>query len=184
MPRGPGYIYYVLEVLKPQRPDLFREELHVTPATFDKLVTEIKNDPVFANNSQNEQRSVEEQVAITLYRFGHNGNAASQQKVAQWGYAGKGSVGLVTRQVLTALLWPEFMEKAVHMPTETKKDKAKAWVEAHSCKGWWNGWCLVDGTLIPLYDRPYWYGESYFDRKCNYSLNLQVYFNIKSSRLH
>lgn len=78
------------------------------------------------------------------------------------------------RQVMTALLRPEFMAKAVCMPTEEEKEKAKAWVEAHSCKGWWNGWCLVDGTLIPLYDRPYWYGESYFDRKCNYLLNLQV----------
>ena len=174
MPRRPGYIDHVLGVLKLRRPDLFREELRVTPATFDAIVAEIQGDPVFANNSQNEQWPVKEQVAIVLYRFGHNGNAASQQKVARWGNAGKGSVGLMTRRVMTALLQPEFMEKAMRMPTEAEKDKAKAWVEAHSCKGWQNGWCLVDGTLIPLYDRPYWYGESYFDQKCNYSLNLQV----------
>ena len=60
------------------------------------------------------------------------------------------------------------------MLTEDEKEDAKMWVEAHSCKAWRDGWCLVDGTLIPLYDRPHWYGESYFDRKCNYSLNFQV----------
>jgi hypothetical protein len=174
MPRGPGYIYHVLDVLMPQRPDLFREELRVTPQTFQKILSEIIDDPIFSNESRNEQRSVREQLAITLYRFGHSGNAASQQKVARWADAGKGSIGLITRRVMTAILRPQFMTKAVHMPTAIEKADAKAWVAAHSCKAWRNGWCMVDGTLIPLYDRPYWYGESYFDRKCNYSLNLQV----------
>ena len=32
----------------------------------------------------------------------------------------------------------------------------------------------MDGTLVPLSKRPTWFGESYFDRKCNYSLNIQV----------
>jgi hypothetical protein len=47
-------------------------------------------------------------------------------------------------------------------------------VEEHLCKAWQNGWCLVDGTLIPLFAQPYWFGESYFDRKCCYSLNMQA----------
>ena len=36
----------------------------------------------------------------------------------------------------------------------------------------------VDGvlwTLVPFSNHPYWYGESYFDWKCNYSLNIQVF---------
>ncbi|THU94473.1 hypothetical protein K435DRAFT_819994 [Dendrothele bispora CBS 962.96] len=60
------------------------------------------------------------------------------------------------------------------MPTEAEKEEAKTWVEKHSCPEWRDGWCMVDGSLIPLYARPYWYGESYFDRKSNYSLNVQV----------
>lgn len=174
MPQGPGYIYHVLDVLMHQRPDLFHEELHITPQTFQKILSEIIDDPIFSNELHNEQRVVHEQLAITLYHFGHSGNAASQQKVARWVDAGKGSIGLITRRVMTAILRPQFMMKAVHMPTVTEKADAKAWVAAHSCKAWRNGWCMVDGTLIPLYDRPYWYGESYFDWKCNYSLNLQV----------
>ena len=61
------------------------------------------------------------------------------------------------------------------MPTAAEKEEAKTWVEEHSCKAWCGGWCMVDGTQIPLADRPYWFGESYFDRKCNYSLNVQAH---------
>jgi hypothetical protein len=40
----------------------------------------------------------------------------------------------------------------------------------------------VDGMLVPLFERPYWYGESYFDRKSNYSMNVQVcYFEHVSA---
>ena len=69
---------------------------------------------------------------------------------------------------------PDFMKDAVRLPTDEEKEKVKLWVKEHSCKAWHNGWCLVDGTLIPLYAQPYWYGESYFDCKCNYLLNIQV----------
>lgn len=57
----------------------------------------IKDDPVFFNNSNNPQILVEEQVAITLFQFRHNGNAASQESVARWegeGSGGKGSPAL------------------------------------------------------------------------------------------
>jgi hypothetical protein len=80
----------------------------------------------------------------------------------------------MTRRVMTAVLRPEFMKMAVRMPTIPEKEHAKQWVQRHSCKSWRDGWCFVDGTLVPLDERPNWYGESYFDRKCNYSLNIQV----------
>ena len=32
----------------------------------------------------------------------------------------------------------------------------------------------MDGTLVPLADKPGYHGEAYFDRKSNYSLNVQV----------
>lgn len=169
---------HTLDVLKAERPDLFREILRVTPYTFDKLHEKIKNDLIFFNNSNNPQIPVEEQLAITLYRFGHDGNAASQASVGRWAGAGKGSPALHTKRVMTALLRHSFMSEAVRLPTTEEKSKAKDWVEAHSCRAWRHGWIFVDGTLIPLFDRPHWYGESYFDRKCNYSLNVQVCYHL------
>ncbi|TBU54356.1 hypothetical protein BD310DRAFT_828267, partial [Dichomitus squalens] len=170
----PSFLPHVLHVYKHERPDLFRGHLRVNPATFDRLVARLQGDAVFSNDSENAQISVEEQVAITLYRFGHFGNAAGLQKVAEWAGYGKGTVDLVTRRVMTAVLRPDFLAEAICLPTQEEKEKAKAWVEKHSCKAWRNGWCMVDGTLVPLDERPFWYGESYFDRKCNYSLNVQV----------
>jgi hypothetical protein len=81
VPRPPAQMPHTLDMLKVERPDLFREILRVTPYTFDKLHEKIENDPIFFNNSNNPQIPVEEQLAITLYRFGHDRNAASQASV-------------------------------------------------------------------------------------------------------
>ncbi|KAJ7099756.1 hypothetical protein C8R44DRAFT_552807, partial [Mycena epipterygia] len=159
----PAFLRHVLGPLKDTRPDLFCQELRISPFTFDQLVDKLSGDPIFANNSNSGQMPVEDQLAIALFRFGHSGNAAGLQKVANWAGVGKGTITLVTRRVMTAILRPDFMSKAVRMPTE----------QAHLCRAWRNGWCMVDGTLVVLFDRPFWFGESYFDRKCNYSLNIQ-----------
>jgi len=177
-PRAP-FMKHVLEELKDSRPDLFRAELRVSPLAFDHLIEAIKNDPVFIGRSKlSPQAPVKEQLAVALYRFGHNGNAASLQSIANWAGIGKGTVELYTRRVMTAFLQPEFMRGSVHWPDEEEKEAAKQWVQDHSCKAWRNGWCFVDGTLVPLASRPYWYGESYFDRKCRYSLNVQVCLHL------
>ncbi|KAF9039982.1 hypothetical protein BJ165DRAFT_1416426 [Panaeolus papilionaceus] len=169
---------HVLSYFKKHRPDHFRQELRITPKTFDALVKALKKDPAFQNNSQNKQTPVCHQIAIALYRFGHSGNACSLDKVAKWSGYAKGTVVLATKRVMTAILRPEFLHQHVRLPTSEEKEEAKKWIEKHSCSAWRDGWCMVDGTLVPLYERPHWYGESYFDRKSNYSLNFQVFFNL------
>lgn len=173
-PHPPATLPFLLDRTKQLRPDLFRRELRVSPATFDALVRSLADDPVFINNSQNQQMPVEHQVAIILYRFGHDGNAASLDSIATWAGYGKGTILLATRRVMAAILRPNFVHDVISFPTEEEKEAAKCWIEKRSCKAWRDGWCMVDGTLVPLYNRPFWYGQSYFDRKCNYSLNIQV----------
>jgi hypothetical protein len=167
---------HVLNVLKHDRPDLFRQEIRLNPTTFDKLVDELSLDSVFSNNSDSSpQFPVEQQVAIALFRFGHFGNAAGVQMVANWAGVSKGYVFTATQRVMAAVLRASFRNQYVRMPTRREKRNAKRWVARNSCKAWRDGWCFVDGTLIPLAFRPFFYGESYFDRKCNYSLNVQVF---------
>ena len=125
------------------QPDLFRRELRVSPATFDCIVQRLIDDPVFANNSLNEQIPVEEQTAITLYWFGHNGNAASLDSVASWARYAKGTVSLSTCCVMTAILLPDFMKEAVKFPTDEEKQKANKWVAKNSCQAWCHGWWMV-----------------------------------------
>ncbi|KAJ7060743.1 hypothetical protein C8F01DRAFT_987942 [Mycena amicta] len=137
---------HILTKLKEGRRDHFRAALRITPRTFDALVKELEDNPVFQNNGNSAQMSVDLQLAVALYRFGHDGNAASLQSIANWAGVGKGTVHLITRRILTAVLRPRFMSNAVRLPTAEDKEEAKNWVEAHSCRGWRNGWCFVDGT--------------------------------------
>ena len=115
--------------------------------------------------SNNPQTPVEEQLAITLYQFSYDGNVVSLQSVANWVGGGKGMVGLVTQWVMAAILRTEFMDEAVCFPTAEEKEAEKKWVHQHSCKGWHDGWCFMDGTLVPLSERPHWFSKSYFDQK-------------------
>ena len=59
-------------------------------------------------------------------------------------------------------------------PNEAIKEWAKELVEAHTCYEWRDGWCMVDGTLVPLFCRPGFFGRTWFDWRSNYLLNVQV----------
>jgi hypothetical protein len=151
----------------------FRRNLRVTPDTFDALLEHIENHEVFTGgNGAAEQTPVEHQLAIALFRFGHFGNASSVESIAQWAGTSAGTVVNATRRVMIAFL--SLHDQAIRWPTDAEKEEAKRWVEEQSCAAWRDGWLLVDGTLVPLADKLGHHGEAYFDRKSNYSLNVQV----------
>lgn len=95
-------------------------------------------------------------------------------KVALQFGVGYGTVRLATNRVLAAACSESFRKSALQWTSDEDKAVAKAWIEANSCPAWRDGWCMVDGTLIPLFRRPAFFGNVWFDRKSNYSLNLQV----------
>ena len=79
----------------------------------------------------------------------------------------------VTSRVKVAILSEH--DKIIRWASMEEKEEAKTWVGRVSrCQAWRNGYCLVDGTLIPLFEKPGFFGEAYFDRKSNYSLNVQL----------
>ncbi|KAF8980234.1 hypothetical protein BDQ17DRAFT_1439032 [Cyathus striatus] len=65
---------------------------HIIHALEEFLVMILQDHAIFQNNSSCEQMPVEQQVAITLYRFHHYGNAASAMKVALWAGVSYGTV--------------------------------------------------------------------------------------------
>ena len=83
-----------------------------------------------------------------------------------------GMVVKATRHVIVAFL--SLHDKVIRWLSVAEKEAAKEWVEVASCVAWRDGWLLVDGTLVPLADKPAFHGEAYFDCKSNYSLNIQV----------
>jgi hypothetical protein len=134
----------------------------------------LTEDTIFHNNSNNPQMPVDRQLAIALFRFGHYGNAASTWKVALQFGVGFGTAALVTSRVIKACCSVQFRTSALQWPDAARKEAAKDWVEENSCPAWRDGWLMVDGTLVPLARRPGFFGNVFFDRKCNYSMNVQV----------
>lgn len=143
------------------------------PAEFDELVRQLKNHPVFSNNSATgqEQLPVEIQLLITLRRFGSREKVHTQ---AMWAGVGYGTVDLCTRRVITAIHASSLREMHIRWPVGLEKEEAKLWAETQACPAWRDGWCMVDRTLVPLYSKPHYYGDLWFDRKSNYSMNVQV----------
>ena len=156
------------------QPQIFRRHLRVNPDTFYALCRAIGDDPIFKNNSQNEQIPVDQQIAVALYRFGHFGNGTNMSDVGLWAGFGHGTVDRITRRVIVAATRATFRKAAVRWVTDEEREAAKDWVAEAAVPGWRNGWLMVDGSLIPLAARPGHFGSAWFDRKCNYSLNLQV----------
>nr|GAT50916.1 predicted protein [Mycena chlorophos] len=164
-------LHLVLTLFKNDDPERFRRNVRVLPETFDGLLEKIADHIVFDGGS-NPQLPVDQQLAITLFRLGHFGNSASVESVAQWAGTAAGTVVNATRRVMIAFL--AIHDDAIRWPDARAKEEAKQWVEDHSCAAWRDGWLMVDGTLVPLSDKPGYHGEAYFDRKSNYSLNVQL----------
>lgn len=150
----------------------FRRNLRVEPDTFDFLLSLIEDDVAFHNDSQNPQAPVQYQLAIALRRFGHYGSSASTEEIGQWAGCSAGYVVLCTRRVVSA--FNTLHDRVIRWPSTAEKKAASDWVESHSCAGWRPGYAMVDGTLVPLFTKPGHYGAQFFDRKSNYSLNVQV----------
>ncbi|KAF9505121.1 hypothetical protein BS47DRAFT_1307164, partial [Hydnum rufescens UP504] len=146
--------------------------LRVTLVTFYSLMEHIQDHPIFHNNSNNPQFPVVWQLTIALYHFGHYGNAASIHGVAQWAGVSEGLIVKATHQVMVSIL--ALHDEAICWPMAGEKEDAKHWVESASYAGWRGRYCFVNGTLIPLAQKPGFHSDAYFDRKSNYSLNLQV----------
>ena len=72
-------------------------------------------------------------------------------KVTLWAGVGYGTVGLFTSRVMAATCSDRFCHAALRWASDKAKEAAKAWVENASCPAWWNGWLMVDGTLVPLF---------------------------------
>ncbi|POV97231.1 hypothetical protein PSTT_15212 [Puccinia striiformis] len=125
--------------------------LHLLPTT-----SSASPDTVFQNNSNNPQRPVQEQLMITLKRFGCYGNGVAVGFLARFFRVGQGTVELYTNRCIMAILrlksgmlkWPNADERKL-----TQKDYADEGFDG--CVG------LIDGSLIPLFDAPSKNGSDY-----------------------
>src|SRR6266550_3849181 len=138
-----GSLFLAWEYAKdPRHHDLFVQMLCIPPHAFEVLHELIKNQPVFQNNSNVPQSPVDYQLAVTLYRMGRYGNAASLADVALTAGCGEGSVENWTYHYLEAI---ESLHDIFVQPlTAEEKEAEKAWVDsAMGFKGLWcEGWIM------------------------------------------
>lgn len=161
---------------KTSRPDIFRQEVRMYPQTFDLLVLQLAKMSVFYNQDGPPQIAVEKQVLITLRQLGSYGNGVSLEKCSHWAGVGKGTIELITRRVLVAIHTSTLREDHVRWPPlGPEREEAKQWVEDRANSVLWrDGWCMIAGTFVPIYTKPHYFGESWYDRKSNYSMNVQI----------
>ena len=148
--------------------------LRVSPLVFNVILELIKDNPVFANNSNVPQTPVDVQLAVTLYRLGHYGNAASLEDVARLAGVSSGSVEAFTYRCFDVI--QALHNMFVQPLTPEEKEREKEWMDQHlEFKGLWReGWIMYDGTIVVLYAKPGRDGDAYYTRKANYGLNVQV----------
>ncbi|CAM6094683.1 unnamed protein product [Calypogeia fissa] len=151
----------------PQR--LFRQVTWIDKPSFFELLNRVENHPIYHNRSTNTQAPIIWQLAVTLDRLGHDGNGAClNHLIPTWGVS-NGSLCNFTKRTLIAL------DSALHGVIRWADRAERRRISEEFAKKGFSGCVgLIDGTLIPLTQRPKNSGECYYDRKCNYSMNAQV----------
>jgi len=125
------------------------------------LVDQLRGHPVFYNNSTCRQIAPERQIAAVLSRFGTEGNGASiTAKQILTGLA-VGTLNKYTERVTTALM--VIRHQWICWPDEERRREIS---EVMALEGFPGCIGFVDGTTIPLAQKPAKDGETYYDRKC------------------
>lgn len=163
-----NYLWFeeTLQLLDDKR---FKIMMRCTRARFNMILDLIKDNELFHGVNSNKQFTPYFQLALVMYRLGSNGTGASIAKIASlFGVGDGGTIDKVTWRVFRCILaleddyvkWPSDQEKA-EIILETSH-------ELPHCIGY------LDGTEIPLQDKPMEDHVSYYSRKKQYSIKAQV----------
>jgi hypothetical protein len=96
--------YWLEEGLDSLDDKRYRHQFRISRGAFDFILDKIADNPIFSNNSPNEQLPVKHQLHITLWRFGRFGNGASIIDVSKKFGVGEGTVQKATDRVVAAIL--------------------------------------------------------------------------------
>ncbi|CAM6082673.1 unnamed protein product [Calypogeia fissa] len=150
-------------------PNMFRQMTRMDKACFYALLSLIENHSAFENEATMQQADVQWQLAVMLDRLGHEGNGACLNRlIPTWGVS-HGTLHNFTSRCFVAL--EDALKPYLQWPVRAERRRI---ADKFSKKGFPGCVGLIDGTLIPLSQRPKESGECYYDRKCRYSMNAQV----------
>ncbi|KAG0251259.1 hypothetical protein BGZ95_006950 [Linnemannia exigua] len=141
-------------------PHHFKALFRTTKESFFSLLRLIEGHRIYQNNSRNQQTPAYVQLGVTLSRLGTNGTGSSvAQHEAHFGFSA-GAVVDFTRRTISALM--DHRDEWIQWPDERRREEISQVMELEGFPG-----CVgfIDGTTLPLSQKPALDGEVYFDRK-------------------
>ncbi|KAE8180044.1 hypothetical protein CF335_g9381, partial [Tilletia laevis] len=160
----------------------FRQLVRMEPEAFHRIVAILAEDPIF-RPVRGRPASVEDQVAVAMFRFGHDGNGASVKNTAEVSGFSEGSIVNFTRRTVQALCKLE--ERVLCWPNQAEKEKSKTWVEDRcGVPEWRDGFASVDGVHINCAWAPGLdHGDAFMNRKHQFSFNVQLVTMVHTLRI-
>jgi len=147
----------------------FRTAFRVNRSTFQALksVLLVRARAAFCRRRGGSQLSLDLQLAVTLFRVGHYGNACSVDAVADLFGVSVGGVIKSTRRVVKALAG--VAPQHIRWPNTQRR----AGLSMYAAEKFGFDGCIgaTDGTTFPLAYQPALHPWAYYDRKQRYSLN-------------
>jgi hypothetical protein len=127
---------------------------------FLKLLQLIESHPIFYNSSWNQQRDPSVQLAVAICRLGSNGNRAAVFRLKKLFHIGYGTINLYTTRVTKVIY--QMRSPLASWPTTKERLESSQVMQEEGFPG-----CVgfVDGTNIPLSQKPPIDGNHYFDCK-------------------
>lgn len=176
--RVPKFVQFFSEIFPKLDERRFKELVRVKRATFNRIIDLIADDEVFQPKSSfgRPPYPVEVQLTVVLFRIGHA--SVSGSLTALIFGVGEGTIYDFTKRVFKAILnlrssylnWPNSIERS-NIVKSTQN-------EFPNCVAY------VDGTEIRLSERPLIDPESYFSRKSNYSVKIQITCDFEKKIRH
>lgn len=95
---------WYLNILPELNEDRFKYFLRVSRNDFQKILDLIKDNPIFHGKNCSKQIPVEKQLALTLFKLGHDGSGSSVQSTgAMFGVGDGGSVMKIAIRVISVI---------------------------------------------------------------------------------
>ena len=151
---------YDLSAIQSLSESCFQQLFRMSWPCFLNLLQLIEPDPIFYNQSQNPQRDVSIQLAIATCRLGSNGNGAAVLRLKNLFQVGYGTINLYTKRVIKAIY--NMRSQLALWPTQEERVEISQVMQEEGFPG-----CIgfVDGTTIPLSQKPPIDGNHYYDRR-------------------
>ena len=140
--------------------DNFKHIFRRTYSAFKTLSENIHSHSIFHNSSRFKQRDPSIQLAVALAQFGSNGNGTAIKRIQSIFGIGHGTICSYTKQIIKVLtdLESQFIQ------WQTKEQRIESSQVMHQ-EGFPGCIGFIDGTTIPVNQKPAMDGNHYYDRK-------------------